>query len=245
MVSVFLRSRPDGSGFDLTEATPGAFDKKIAHIRECAGDHFASIEINVLLQHLGGIETSEARSLIAAMRLSVISSCASAWASTAARRRSPRRATSEETSHLGARICAAAWGGQILLSPTTAAPVFTISDDISVRSLGAHALKGAEGAGRLVGAVRGEGSPAPCVQGCSARARCPRLAAYSALVGVLKATFDRTITPPWALAATAMVPRMRGANPPNIFFSVKWGSLSTISHANCEIFVVRHRNNVT
>ena len=43
--------------------------------------------------------------------------------------------------HLGARICAAAWGGQILLSPTTAAHVSTSSDDISLRSLGAHALK--------------------------------------------------------------------------------------------------------
>jgi predicted ATPase len=46
--------------------------------------------------------------------------------------------------HLGARICAAAWGGQILVSPTTAAHVFTSSDDISLRSLGAHALKDIE-----------------------------------------------------------------------------------------------------
>ena len=43
--------------------------------------------------------------------------------------------------HLGARICDAAWGGQILLSPTTAAHFLTSSDDISVRSLGTHALK--------------------------------------------------------------------------------------------------------
>ncbi|CAN5480701.1 hypothetical protein BH20ACT21_BH20ACT21_23390 [soil metagenome] len=43
--------------------------------------------------------------------------------------------------HLGARICAAAWGGQILVSPTTAAHVSTSSDDISLRSLGAHALQ--------------------------------------------------------------------------------------------------------
>ena len=42
---------------------------------------------------------------------------------------------------MGARICTAAWGGQILVSPTTAAHVFTSSDDISVRLLGAHALK--------------------------------------------------------------------------------------------------------
>ncbi|MCA1706468.1 MAG: adenylate/guanylate cyclase domain-containing protein, partial [Actinobacteria bacterium] len=42
--------------------------------------------------------------------------------------------------HLGARICAAAWGGQILLSPTTAAHV-SATDDLSLRPLGAHALK--------------------------------------------------------------------------------------------------------
>ncbi|MCA1706916.1 MAG: adenylate/guanylate cyclase domain-containing protein, partial [Actinobacteria bacterium] len=43
--------------------------------------------------------------------------------------------------HLGARICAAAWGGQILVSSTTAAHVSSALDDVTLRSLGAHALK--------------------------------------------------------------------------------------------------------
>jgi hypothetical protein len=34
----------------------------------------------------------------------------------------------------------------------------------------------------------------------------------------------RTNTPPWPLAATAMLPRMRKASPPNIFFSVRSAS---------------------
>jgi len=46
--------------------------------------------------------------------------------------------------HLGARICAAAWGGQILVSPTTAAHVSSALDDVTLRSLGAQALKDIE-----------------------------------------------------------------------------------------------------
>jgi len=46
--------------------------------------------------------------------------------------------------HLGARICAAAWGGQILLSPTTAAHISSGSGDATLRRLGAHALKDIE-----------------------------------------------------------------------------------------------------
>ena len=49
-----------------------------------------------------------------------------------------------EDVHLGARICAAAWGGQILLSPTTAAHISSGSGDATLRRLGAHALKDIE-----------------------------------------------------------------------------------------------------
>ncbi|HEX2235559.1 MAG TPA: adenylate/guanylate cyclase domain-containing protein, partial [Actinomycetota bacterium] len=47
--------------------------------------------------------------------------------------------------HLGARISAAAWGGQIVVSSATAALVGGDSDEISLRSLGEHALKDIEG----------------------------------------------------------------------------------------------------
>jgi predicted ATPase/class 3 adenylate cyclase/Tfp pilus assembly protein PilF len=43
--------------------------------------------------------------------------------------------------HMGARICAAAWGGQILVSSATAALASSSSDDVTLRSLGHHALK--------------------------------------------------------------------------------------------------------
>ncbi|MCA1705883.1 MAG: tetratricopeptide repeat protein [Actinobacteria bacterium] len=43
--------------------------------------------------------------------------------------------------HLGARICAAAWGGQILVSPTTAAHLSSRTEDLALRPLGAHTLK--------------------------------------------------------------------------------------------------------
>ena len=42
--------------------------------------------------------------------------------------------------HLGARICAAAWGGQILVSPTTAAHLSSALGGVSLRALGTHAL---------------------------------------------------------------------------------------------------------
>jgi class 3 adenylate cyclase len=43
--------------------------------------------------------------------------------------------------HLGARICAVAWGGQILVSSATANLISSGADDISLRPLGAHTLK--------------------------------------------------------------------------------------------------------
>jgi hypothetical protein len=41
----------------------------------------------------------------------------------------------------------------------------------------------------------------------------------------------RTNTPPWPLAAMAMFPLTRKASPPNIFFSVSRGSLSSNSRS--------------
>ncbi len=46
--------------------------------------------------------------------------------------------------HLGARICAVAWGGQVVVSSATAALVGGEADEISLRSLGEHALKDIE-----------------------------------------------------------------------------------------------------
>jgi predicted ATPase/class 3 adenylate cyclase len=43
--------------------------------------------------------------------------------------------------HLGARISAVAWGGQVVVSSATAALVGADADEISLRSLGEHALK--------------------------------------------------------------------------------------------------------
>ncbi|MDQ3660158.1 MAG: adenylate/guanylate cyclase domain-containing protein [Actinomycetota bacterium] len=43
--------------------------------------------------------------------------------------------------HLGARISAVAWGGQIVVSSATAALVGGARDEVSLRSLGEHALK--------------------------------------------------------------------------------------------------------
>jgi class 3 adenylate cyclase len=47
--------------------------------------------------------------------------------------------------HLGARICAAAWGGQIVVSSATAGLLSPGPDDLTLRTLGSHALKDIEG----------------------------------------------------------------------------------------------------
>jgi predicted ATPase/class 3 adenylate cyclase len=43
--------------------------------------------------------------------------------------------------HLGARICAAAWGGQIVISSATSALLSSDLEDVTLQSLGHHALK--------------------------------------------------------------------------------------------------------
>ena len=51
IISVFLTSLPDGSGFDLSEATPRSMDAKAELIRKEAGTRFEELELNVLLQY--------------------------------------------------------------------------------------------------------------------------------------------------------------------------------------------------
>ena len=46
--------------------------------------------------------------------------------------------------HLGARICAAAWGAQIVVSSATAGLLSSGLEDVTLRSLGDHALKDIE-----------------------------------------------------------------------------------------------------
>jgi probable F420-dependent oxidoreductase len=51
IISVFLKSLPDGSGFDLSEATPRAMDAKVELIRHHARERSEKPELNVLLQY--------------------------------------------------------------------------------------------------------------------------------------------------------------------------------------------------
>jgi alkanesulfonate monooxygenase SsuD/methylene tetrahydromethanopterin reductase-like flavin-dependent oxidoreductase (luciferase family) len=50
IVSILPRSRPDGQGFDVSDAGATAFDEKLGWIRAAAGARFADLELNVLLQ---------------------------------------------------------------------------------------------------------------------------------------------------------------------------------------------------
>lgn len=51
IVSVFLTSKPDGSGFDSGELRAETHDRKIAQVRTAAGERADSLELNVLLQY--------------------------------------------------------------------------------------------------------------------------------------------------------------------------------------------------
>jgi probable F420-dependent oxidoreductase len=51
IISVFVKSLPDGSGFDLSEANPGAMDAKVELIRHHARERTEKPELNVLLQY--------------------------------------------------------------------------------------------------------------------------------------------------------------------------------------------------
>jgi len=50
IISVMPRSRPDGSGLEDADASPEAFERKVAWIRGAAGDRFSAIELNTLVQ---------------------------------------------------------------------------------------------------------------------------------------------------------------------------------------------------
>lgn len=51
IVSVFLTSRSDGTGFDSGELRATTHDQKIARVRAAAGERADSLELNVLLQY--------------------------------------------------------------------------------------------------------------------------------------------------------------------------------------------------
>ena len=50
IISIMPRSKRDGSGLEDADAGPEAFTRKVAWIREAAGDRFATIELNTLVQ---------------------------------------------------------------------------------------------------------------------------------------------------------------------------------------------------
>lgn len=65
IVSVFLRSLPDGSGFDVSELTAAAYQQKTDHVRRAASDGGRDPELNVLLQYF---EITKDRNSIAEKR---------------------------------------------------------------------------------------------------------------------------------------------------------------------------------
>ena len=50
IISVMPRSKRDGSGLEDADVSPEAFTRKVAWIREAAGDRFSTIELNTLVQ---------------------------------------------------------------------------------------------------------------------------------------------------------------------------------------------------
>lgn len=52
IVSLLAQARPDGSGFVLADTTAEATQRKIAWLRQKAGDRFGGLELNILLQRL-------------------------------------------------------------------------------------------------------------------------------------------------------------------------------------------------
>lgn len=64
IISILPRSRPDGQGFDVTDASASAFDHKLRWVREAAGTRFGNLEFNVLLQ---AVILTDDRAAVAAM----------------------------------------------------------------------------------------------------------------------------------------------------------------------------------
>jgi probable F420-dependent oxidoreductase len=50
IISIMPRSRRDGSGLEDADASPEAFTRKVAWIRDAAGGRFSAIELNTLVQ---------------------------------------------------------------------------------------------------------------------------------------------------------------------------------------------------
>jgi probable F420-dependent oxidoreductase len=50
IISIMPRSRRDGSGLEDADASPEAFTRKVAWIRDAAGSRFSAIELNTLVQ---------------------------------------------------------------------------------------------------------------------------------------------------------------------------------------------------
>lgn len=50
IISIMPRSRRDGSGLEDADASPEAFSRKLAWIRDAAGSRFTAIELNTLVQ---------------------------------------------------------------------------------------------------------------------------------------------------------------------------------------------------
>lgn len=58
IISIMPRSRRDGSGLEDADASPDAFTRKIAWIRDAAGARFSDIELNTLVQTVVITDTS-------------------------------------------------------------------------------------------------------------------------------------------------------------------------------------------
>jgi len=65
IVGIFFTSRPDGSGFDVTELSPEVFERKTQRVRRIARAMGRDPELNVLVQH---VAVTNDRSRIAAAR---------------------------------------------------------------------------------------------------------------------------------------------------------------------------------
>ncbi|MEA2636658.1 MAG: hypothetical protein QOH92_3425 [Chloroflexota bacterium] len=50
IISIMPRSRRDGSGLEDADASPEAFTRKLAWIRDAAGERFSALELNTLVQ---------------------------------------------------------------------------------------------------------------------------------------------------------------------------------------------------
>lgn len=52
IVSIMPRSKADGAGLENSDAGPSAFDRKLAVVRQAAGERFEKLELNTLVQEV-------------------------------------------------------------------------------------------------------------------------------------------------------------------------------------------------